>query len=305
MVTKYQKSGDCYELAVDYLSVRGGAYIVSDDLKGKNCTWNFQGKVHVDFETWCSRSGYSCGGNPYYVGYDSTWFNGEYMPRKRAEYMGRVEHRQDSLNGFRDSLTRFNDSLRLARDSVGAIPLVDKTISIEYLEIGSQTADKIGFSYSDFIGSARFFSYKDLFSVTIQAQKMGDTTFIYRTYSTVYDSTLSVFWGGKRDRLAHSNITSNGLVSNDYETETYGLNFECRGNTYSYSHSTDYEHAINGTGKLLSGENKIFGSYQYSYSVERGIPFLMEIPVLGYLFKHVSDVVETRYIFILVTVGDI
>lgn len=301
-LTKYQKTGDCYSLVVDYLSTRKIAYVVGEELKGRNCTWNFQGNVNYDFETWCKKSGFTCGGNPYFVGYDSTWHNGDFMPLQRAKHLQRVEARQDSLNGFRDSLTRYNDSLRAVRDSLKLVPFSDKTISIEYLEIGSKTADALGFKYSDYIGTAKFFKYDDLFSVTIQAQKLGDSTFVYRTYTTVYDSSLSVFWGGKRDRLAHSNITSNGVVSNDYETETYGLNFSCNGDTYIYSHSTDYEHSISGSGKLRPGINHIFGSYQYSYMLETGLPFLMDIPFLGYLFKTVSDVVETRYIFIRVTV---
>lgn len=297
-LTKYQKTGDCYSLVVDYLSTRKIAYVVGDELKGKNCTWNFQGKVNLDFESWCKKSGFTCGGNPYFVGYDSTWHNGDFMPSQRAKYLKGVEHRADSLTAFKDSLTRSKDSLKL-------VPLSDKSISIEYLEIGSKTADALGFKYSDYIGSARFFKWDDLFSVTVQAQKLGDSTFVYRTYTTVYDSSLSVFWGGKRDRLAHSNITANGVVSNDYETETYGLNFSCSNTKYTYSHSTDYEHSISGSGKLRPGKNYIFGSYQYSYTLETGVPFLMDIPFLGYLFKNVSDVLETRYIFILVTVGEL
>lgn len=304
-LTKYQKTGDCYNLVVDYLSARKIAYVVGDELKGKNCTWNFQGRVNVDFEAWCKKSGFTCGGNPYFVGYDSTWHNGDFMPSQRANYLRGVEHRQDSLNAFNDSLNRLNDSLRLVKDSLRLVPFPDKSISIEYLEIGSKTADALGFRYSEYIGTAKFFQYDDLFSVSVQAQKMGDSTFVYRTYTTVYDSSLSVFWGGKRDRLAHSNITSNGVVSNDYEVETYGLEFSCKGTSYSYSHSTDYEHSIMGSGKLRGGKNYIFGSYQYSYQLANGLPFLMDIPVLGYLFKHISDVVETRYIFIVVTVGEL
>lgn len=304
-VTKYQRTGECYSLVVDYLSTRKIAYFVSDDLRGKNCTWNFQGNVNVDFETWCKKSGFFCGGNPYFVGYDSTWHNGEFMPSQKAKYLKGVEHRQDSLNARNDSLRAFNDSLKLAKDSIKAIPFSNKSIRIEYLEIGSKVADELGFKYSDYVGSARFFEYDDLFSVTLQAKKLGDSTFIYRTYSTVYDSSLTVFWGGKRDRLAHSNVTSSGIVSNDYETETYGLNFSCNGNNYSYSHSTDYEHSISGSGKLLAGKNNIFGSYQYTYVETVGVPLLMDIPFLGALFRHVSDFLETRYIFISVTVGEI
>ena len=59
------------------------------------------------------------------------------------------------------------------------------------------------------------------------------------------------FWGGQRDRLTQSNITSNGVVSNNYSRENYGLTFDLDNLKYSYRHSSDYEHSIEGTGKII------------------------------------------------------
>ncbi|MDY6388194.1 MAG: hypothetical protein SPL21_12035 [Fibrobacter sp.] len=218
------------------------------------------------------------------------------MPHQRAIYLKEVENEKKREKFVQDSLRSFS----FQKDS-----LPNKTITIEYLELGKSTAERIGFNYSEYIGSAEFWSYNDLFSVTIQAKDMGDTTFIYRNYTTVYDTVLHVFWGGSRDKIKHSNVTANGIVSNDYVSETYGLTFDMQGMHYRYTHSTDYEHSISGDGKLLFGKNHIFGSYQYSYTLVQGIPFFGKIPFLGFLFRHVSDQTETRYIFIQVTIQEV
>ena len=288
--------GDCYQLASRYLQETNNAYIISEGIRGKYCTWNFKGNTQADFNAWCKREGLVCGGNPFYVGYDSVWYNGEFMPHQRAIYMKKVEDEQRRERDRQDSLR----NLSLVKDT-----LYPKTITIEYLELGKSTAERIGFNYSEYIGSARFWDYEDLFSVTIQAKDMGDTTYIYRNYTTVYDTVLHVFWGGSRDKIKRSNVTANGIVSNDYVSETYGLTFDMRGMHYTYTHSTDYEHSISGDGRLLMGRNQIFGSYQYSYRIVQGIPVLDNIPLIGFLFRHTSDQTETRYIFIQVTIGDI
>ena len=84
-ITSFQADGDCFDLATRYLKERGVAYIVSDDLRGMQCHWNFSGNTQADFDAWCRRKALSCGGNPYYVGFDSTWYAGERMPSQKAK----------------------------------------------------------------------------------------------------------------------------------------------------------------------------------------------------------------------------
>ena len=62
---------------------------------------------------------------------------------------------------------------------------------------------------------------------------------------------------------------------------------------------------ISGDGRLVYGRNRIFGSYQYSYTLVQGLPFLDRIPVIGELFRHTYDQTETRYIFIQVVIGEV
>lgn len=290
-------------MAGDYLKFLDRPYIIDSRLKQFECNWNFSGDTQKDFETWCRRSGLTCGGKPYFVGFDSVWYRGEYMPSPRAAWLRLEDSRKDSIDSYNSALAE--RSRRRADSLQNLPPLPKKRVTVEYLEMGKNTADYLGFSYSDYIGRARFFDYEDLFSVTLQARQIGDTSFTYRTYSSVYDSSLTVFWGGRRERLTSSNITSNGVVSNNYEFDAFGLTFRIDGLKYFYEHSTDYEHTINGSGLLEYGVNRIFGTYQYSSTVTSGVPFLSSIPGLGVLFRHVSDVVETRYIFISVLVEGI
>lgn len=301
--TSYQDSGSCFDLAGRYLKFSGFPYVIDSRLKSYECNWNFQGNTLKDFETWCKYSGLRCGGNPYFVGFDSVWYAGEYMPVKRAEFLRLERSRADSVSFASAALA---ERARIKADSLANLPpLPRKRVTIEYLEMGRTTAERLGFSYSDFIGSARFFDYNDLFSVTLQALDVGDTSFVYRTYSSQYDSTLCVFWGGLRDRLTSSNVTSSGIVSNNYERESYGLTFKLSGLKYHYEHSTDFEHSISGDGLLDIGVNHIFGTYQYDSQEERGFPFLRSVPVLGFLFRHVVDVHEVRYMFISVYVAEL
>lgn len=294
--------GDCYTLAARYLQFKDEPYIIDSRLKTFECSWNFQGDTKKDFESWCRVSGLRCGGRPYYVGFDSLWYHGEFMPSPRAAWLRSEQHKQDSLSLA--AAARLEKSERRVDSLLNLPPLPLKRVTIEYLELGKSTADYLGFSYSDYIGRARFFDYEDLFSVTVQARRVGDTSFVYRTYSSMYDSSLTVFWGGSRDRLTTSNITSNGVVSNNYVQDNFGLTFRVDGLKYYYEHSTDYEHKISGSGLLAYGVNHIFGTYQYNSTVVSSVPFLGSVPVLGLIFRHESELVETRYIFISVYVNE-
>lgn len=302
-VTSFTDSGDCFRLAGDYLKYIDEPYIIDSRLKDYQCSWNFQGDTKRDFESWCKISGLRCGGSPYYVGFDSVWYRGEYMPGPRAAWLRIQDVKQDSINRHSAMIS---EAARLRADSLLNLPpLPLKRVTIEYLELGKSTADYLGFKYSDYIGSARFFDYDDLFSVTLQARAVGDTSFVYRTYSSVYDSVLTVFWGGTRERLTASNITSNGVVSNNYELDSFGLTFRLDGLKYAYEHSNDYEHKISGSGLLTLGVNHVFGTYQYTSTVISSVPFLSSVPVVGAVFRHSVDIVETRYIFISVYVNEL
>lgn len=117
--TSYQDSGSCFDLAGRYLKFSGSPYIIDSRLKFYECNWNFQGNTLKDFETWCKYSGLRCGGNPYFVGFDSTWYDGEYMPVKRAEFLRRERARNDSLNAFSASLAARE---RARADSLASLP---------------------------------------------------------------------------------------------------------------------------------------------------------------------------------------
>lgn len=300
-VSSYEDEGDCFTLVSRFLKAQDEPYIVDSRLREFSCSWNFQGDTRTDFEKWCAFSGLRCGGKPYIVGFDSVWYRGERMPSPRAAWLRRQDEKSDSAAAYSAALSAA--ALRRADSLQNLPPLPLKTVFVEYLEIGKNTAEKLGFSYSDYIGRGVFFGYESLFSVTAQALSIGDSSFTYRSYSSVYDSTLSVFWGGSRERLASSNVTSSGIVSNSYDRDNFGLTFRLNGLKYSYEHSTDYEHKISGAGLLVLGENSIFGSYQFYSSVVRGVPFLSSLPGVGFLFSYSSEVAETRYIFIRVVVA--
>lgn len=291
-ITDFEREGTCYDLANQYLKATGRAYIISDALRAMSCNWHFKGRTDNDFQVWCKKSGLVCGGSPFYVGFDSVWYQGVRMPVQQARYMASELKKQEM------QYLQNGDSLFVLPS-----PLPLKKIFVEYLEISRGTAEKLGFRYSDYIGTARFFDYADLFSVTIQAQEIGDTSFVYRNYTTLYDSTLNLFWGGTKDKLNQSNITSSGIVSNNYTQTNFGLTFNVIGTNYSYEHSTDESNVIRGVGKLIFGENKILGSYQSVTSQIYALPFFGKLPWVGILFRHTENTREFRYVFIRVNLS--
>ena len=300
-VTRFEETGDCFELVQSYLKARGVAFIVSPALRGRACAWNFQGNTLSDFETWCKSEGLTCGGNPYQVKYDSAYnAEGVRTSARQAQVSWERKRKEDRTQAQSDSVRLWSDSLQKAL----SVPLPAKRVFLEYLELSRATAEKIGFSYSEYIGKAEFVDYTDLFSVTIQARKEGDTTYTYRNYSSVYDSSLTLFWGGKRQRATSSTYAEGGFVTSNYEDEEYGLRISLDGMKYSYEHSRDYENSIRGNGLLVRGENRIFGTYKTYERIRQGIPWLMDIPLLGTLFRWESTSGEWRYIYLRVVVED-
>lgn len=298
-VRHFEIKGDCYETTEKFLQTKNVPFIISSALKGKECNWFFRGDVDFDFQTWCKKEGLTCGGNPYFVGYDSLYsLDGSRVPASVAHAQIRTKKEDEAKESFErrkaDSLANYIPP-----------PLPKRKIYLEYLELSKSTAERLGFSYSDYVGTAQFFSYTDLFSVSLQALSLGDTSFIYRNYSAVYDTTLSVFWGGQKQIKTSSIVTSDGFVTENLEFQEVGLKFDIENEQFKYEHSTDYENKINGAGVLVYGTNNIFGSYQAVFLKERKIPFFGDIPFIKYLFRHTEKVNEWRFIFIRVKLEEI
>lgn len=298
-IKHYENSGVCYDLVKDYLNKKGVAYIIGDELKAISCDWKFKGNVEFDFKKWCEKKGLTCGGNPYFVGFDSSYsVGGSRVPSSVALAEWREQNKKDSIERYEffreDSIQKYNPP-----------PLSKKSVYIEYLELSKTTAEKLGFSYSDYIGKAEFFKYTDLFSVSLQALNLGDTNFIYRNYSSVYDSTLSVFWGGQKQIKTSSTITESGFLTENLEFQEIGLKFDINNYQYKYEHSTGEDNKITGAGVLLNDTNKIVGSYQLKNQEVRSVPFLSSIPLVGYLFKHIENISEWRFIFLRVILKEL
>ena len=82
------------------------------------------------------------------------------------------------------------------------------------------------------------------------------------------------------------------------------MRISLEGMKYSYEHSRDYENSIRGNGLLVRGENRIFGTYKTYERIQEGIPWLMDIPLLGVLFRWENTTGEWRYIYLRVVVED-
>ena len=288
-------TGNCYDLVTQYLQSRNKPYIVSRGLDGMSCSWNFSGNVYSQFLGWCKRSGLTCGGSPFYVGRDSSWYQGQYMDSHSVQYM----ETQKWLQERKDSLAQF----RL--DSVANLPPeLLKHLEIDYLQISKSDLEKLGFSWSNYVASfSSVANWSLLYSTVAEASIERDTSLIYRHYEADYDSVLSMFWGGEKDVLTSSNVTSSGIVSNNYETKSFGLTFSINLLDYSYIHNTDDDSKISGSGHLKEWSvNTIKGTYDQKKQIVVRVPFFSAIPWLGELFTHTQTSSELILMVIRVRV---
>ena len=51
----------------------------------------FKGDTERDFLAWCKYRGLRCGGNPFFVGFDSVYYGGEFRPKAQADYLREQE----------------------------------------------------------------------------------------------------------------------------------------------------------------------------------------------------------------------
>ena len=192
-------------------------------------------------------------------------------------------------------------------DSVRIVPL--DRFRINFYVVSSTFLDSYGVQWTELWASGNLWSTPHFISDwALRAVSQGDTLSEFRSIEIDIDSAASLHWGSQK-REEKSTYQTGETVRTDYEYHDYGLTLELtrsekggiRGE-YSLAQRDDMNSIIEGNfgggGRDSVSTFGVFDSYQ---SVNRGIPILREIPLLGVLFSHTArDKVKSFFVIEIV-----
>lgn len=192
-------------------------------------------------------------------------------------------------------------------DSVRIVPL--DRFRINFYVVSSTYLDAYGVDWTELWATGNLWSRPHFISDwALRAVAEGDSLSEFRSIEIDIDSAASLHWGSQR-REEKSTYQTGETVRTDYEYHDYGLTLSLsrsekggiRGE-YSLAQRDDMNSIIEGNfgggGKDSVSTFGVFDSYQL---VNRGIPVLRSIPLLGLLFSHTSrDKVKSFFVIEIV-----
>lgn len=192
-------------------------------------------------------------------------------------------------------------------DSVYIVPL--DRFRVNFYVVSSSFLDSYGVDWTELWATGNLWSRPHFISDwALRAVSEGDSLSEFRSIEIDIDSAASLHWGSQK-REEKSTYQTGETVRTDYAYHDYGLTLKLsrsekggiRGD-YSLAQRDDMNSIIEGNfgggGKDSVSTFGVFDSYQV---VNRGIPLLRSIPVLGLLFSHTSrDKVKSFFVIEIV-----
>lgn len=192
-------------------------------------------------------------------------------------------------------------------DSVRIVPL--DRFRVNFYVVSSSFLDSYGVQWTEIWANGNLWSRPHFISDwALRAVSEGDSLSEFRSIEIDIDSAASLHWGSQK-REEKSTYQTGETVRTDYEYHDYGLTLNLtrsekggiRGE-YSLAQRDDMNSIIEGNfgggGKDSVSTFGVFDSYQV---VNRGLPLLRSIPVLGLLFSHTSrDKVKSFFVIEIV-----
>lgn len=300
---EFKATGDCFDLISQYLDSRGEPYIVDASLRGRDCSFYFRGNnLDAQFQTFCKKNFLKCGGKPYFVGYDSTFFAGQKIPTYTYDYA--YSNQDTSFVSCADSsvittthklysVNRKRDLLLCAKKNAYVKPLPFQKFVLNYYSFSSSLLDQWGIEWSKVLASGDFFSKPSIpLNWSIRALGELDTLAEFRSIVFSFDSSFNVTWGAESKELDKT-YTQDGVITQDYSWRDYGLIITVTKDTlsykltYSFVTNDDNHNKLNGSSvSSLSDTLQISGYYKEKSNNLYYVPFLGRIPVIGYLFRY-------------------
>lgn len=227
-------------------------------------------------------------------------------PVNIPKYLYSYSVRSDSIKcAKRDSLARFElykqDSLVRVKDSLESVFLGYSRYELRYYSYSKSFTDKIGVSFQEMLMSGnlrnKFHVYDDWAFLAVEN---NDTTFNFRKINVSLDSTISLDWGTEEQTLLNSYV-NDGVTNNNYEWRKYGLIVKIvkdkRKIRLEYTFR-DKENSVSVLQGSASGELMdtimVYGQYNSSRQVSKGIPILSSIPLVKYLFAVNQTINDLR-----------
>ena len=214
------------------------------------------------------------------------------------------------------SMYRRADSLKCSAPKVDTLSLGDSLrivpldrFRINFYVVSSSYLDNYGVDWTELWATGNLWSNPHFISDwALRAVSEGDSLSEFRSIEIDIDSSASLHWGSQK-REEKSTYQTGETVRTDYEYHDYGLTLKLsrseRGGIrgeYSLAQRDDMNSIIEGNfgggGKDSVSTFGVFDSYQV---VNRGIPILRSIPVLGTLFGTTSrDKVKSFFVIEIV-----
>lgn len=192
-------------------------------------------------------------------------------------------------------------------DSLYIVPL--DRFRVNFYVVSSSYLDSYGVNWTELWASGNLWSRPHFISDwALRAVSEGDSLSEFRSIEIDIDSAASLHWGSQKKEEKSTYMTGE-TVRSDYEYHDYGLTLNLtrsekggiRGE-YSLAQRDEMNSIIEGNfgggGKDSVSTFGVFDSYQV---VNRGIPLLREIPLIGTLFGHTSrDKVKSFFVIEIV-----
>lgn len=227
-------------------------------------------------------------------------------PVNVPKYLYSYAKRSDSLKCVRaDSLARLErlrvDSLQRINDSLGGVFLSFSAFQLKYYAYSKGFTDKMGVDWSEMLASGNLHDKLRIYdSWALYAVKTNDTAYTFRQVDMALDSSISIDWGTEEQTLLNT-FVNDGVTSNNYEWRKYGLIVNIKKDNrrvfmdYTFR---DKENSVTLLSGSVAGELgdtlKVSGQYISDRIVEKGIPFLSAIPLLGILFETKQNFSDLR-----------
>lgn len=188
------------------------------------------------------------------------------------------------------SRTRVRDSLFALRDS---LLLPSARYRVSFYVVSSAFVRSLGVSWTEIFAKGDLVSVPDFITDwTFRAVEANDTTAEFRSVELDVDSSSYLHWGSQKKEEDETILTSTGVSKSSYVWRDYGLTlrlsrdvkYGIRGE-YTLAQRDDQNSVLKGNfgggGKDSITAYGVFDSYQNSTD---GIPWLSNIPLIGYLF---------------------
>lgn len=227
-------------------------------------------------------------------------------PVNVPKYLFSFSVRSDSIKcAKRDSLALFEvqrqDSITRYKDSLESVFLDYSRYELRYYSYSKSFTDKIGVSFQEMLMSGnlrkKFHVYDDW---AFFATENNDTTFNFRKINVSLDSSVNLDWGTEEQTLLNSYVNE-GVTNNNYEWRKYGLIVKIVKDNRKIKLEyifRDKENSVSVLQGSASGELKdtimVYGQYNSSRQVSKGIPILSSIPLIKYLFAVNQTINDLR-----------